>query len=129
MLDTLSVVANWSARDEARGLLPVDREIVRGTAAARANIVEHVLRGGPHADLFHACAILGRLIATEGGSPTLAASTMDGLAEALRELQSPPPAAGDMKIDPTESRWVDSARAALAEGFAATLRELARVEN
>ena len=115
-MDAAEIVAAWCARDETRALLPVDHQIVRGTVGPRTHIVEHVLRNAPHTDLFHACAVLGRMIAARGGSPTLAASTIDGLAEAL-----PSP-------DHQAWSWGVSARAALAEGFAAAAREVARAE-
>jgi hypothetical protein len=108
-----AVVAAWSARDRARAVLPADREIVDGSAAVRALIVDLVLAGGPEDELYDACAVLGRLIAQRGGSPTLASATLDHAADALDARSAP---------------WLVPGRAAVAEGFAATLVEDARRE-
>ncbi len=105
------LVAAWSARDHERALVPNDHLAVDATVAARALVVEHMRRGA-HADLFHACLVLGRLLAEHGGSPTLAAATMDGAIEVTG-------AHGD---------WVISARAALAEGYGAARLEKVRRE-
>ena len=106
-------VAVWCQRDHARALLPVDHEIIDSTGAARALVVECLRRAAPDRDLFHACAVLGRLIAVRGGSPTLASSTMDGAGEAL-------------DVDATP--WLVPARAALAEGFSSARAEMARLD-
>lgn len=113
MRDRDSIVAAWSARDRARAVLPADREIVDGSANVRALIVDLVLAGGPEDELYDACAVLGRLVAQRGGSPTLASATLDHAAEALDARAAP---------------WLVPGRAALAEGFAATLSEDARTE-
>jgi hypothetical protein len=102
----------WSKRDHARALLPVDHEIVDVTRAPRALVVERILAQAPDKDLFHACAMLGRIIAERGGSPTLASCTVDGVQAVLGETNAP---------------W-DNVRAALAEGFAGVRMELARRE-
>ena len=64
-------------------------------------------------DLYNACAVLGRLIAARGGSPTLAAATIDAAHAAL--------GGGD-------AAWLAPARGALAEGFAAARLESTRLE-
>ena len=107
------VVVAWCERDHARALLPVDHEIIDSTAAARALVIECLRRAVPDRDLFHACAVLGRLVAERGGSPTLASSMMDGAAEALGGDATP---------------WLVAAGAALAEGFAAARVDMARRE-
>jgi hypothetical protein len=128
------IVAAWIALDRARALLPADRELAESAAAPRALVVERLLatgfgrsRGEPtpvgprpnddHSDrdLFHACAMLGRLLAEHGASPTMAAATIDGANEALGGVG----AAG----------WVVPARAALAEAYAAALLEKTRAEG
>ena len=105
------VVAAWCDRDHARALLPVDHEIIDSTAAARTLVIECLRRAVPDRDLFHACAVLGRLVAERGGSPTLASSTMDGAAESIGTDATP---------------WLVATRAALAEGFAAARVDMAR---
>ncbi len=103
-------VAAWSTCDHARALLPVDHEIVDSTQAPRALVVERILAQSSDKDLFHACAMLGRIIAERGGSPSLASSTVDGVQAVLSETNAP---------------W-NNVRAALAEGFASAQAELAR---
>jgi hypothetical protein len=111
---TDKLVAEWCARDQARAFLSIDHDVIDSTMSVRAAIAEHVLAGGePSRDLFHACGMLGRLIASRGGSPSHAASTIDALCEVLGTR---------------EAIWVIPARAALAEGFAAARRESARAE-
>lgn len=120
-MDAADIVSAWCTRDAKRALIPVDHEIIAGTVGPRTHIVEHVMRDAPHSDFFHACAVLGRIIAARGGSPTLAASTIDGLGEALIASSGEEP-------DPSRQHWLVSARAALAEGFAAAQRDMARAE-
>lgn len=99
-----ALLAAWCERDHARALLPVDHEIIDSTHAARALVVERLLGSVHGRDLYNACAMLGRLMAARGGSPTLAAATIDAAHAAL--------GGGDVA-------WLAPARAALAEGFAA----------
>ena len=108
------VVAAWCARDRTRALVPEDHAVIESTMAARAFVIEQVLAGG-NADLYHGCLVLGRLIAERGGSPTLAASTLDGALDALTR-------AGITG----ERAWVPFARAALASGYDAGRVEEAR---
>jgi hypothetical protein len=110
---TESLVAAWCARDRDAAFLPGDRAAIEATTAPRELIVAHVLANAPHADLFHACAVLGRLLAEHGGSPTLAAGVIDTLAELLPDL-------------PTAT--ARAARSAVAEGFAAARTEATRAE-
>jgi hypothetical protein len=111
------IVAAWNARDHLRALVPLDHAVIDATDGARAFVVEQILAEG-HADLYDAWLILGRLLAVRGGSPTLAAGTLDGALAAL------PPA----ERDGAEGTWAASARAALAEGFDAGRMEAARGE-
>jgi len=110
-----ALVAAWSERDHVRALLPVDHAIIESTSGIRALIVEKLLAASASdpkpadKDLFHACLVLGRLIAEAGGSPTLAACTLDG-AQAVLGGDAPWP----------------SARAAVAEGFAAATADQAK---
>ena len=114
MKDRDSIVAAWSARDRSRAVLPADREIIDASATIRTLIVDLALAGGPEDELYDASAVLGRLIAQRGGSPTLASATLDHAAEVL---------------DTRAAQWLMPARAAVAEGFAATLVEAAQQET
>jgi hypothetical protein len=108
-----AVVTVWSKHDHAHALLPVDHELVDATASLRALIAELLLTRAPNRDLFTACAMLGRLLAQRGGSPTLATSTMEGARRGLEE---------------GEPSWLMPASAALAEGFAAARLDAATRE-
>jgi hypothetical protein len=103
------IVDAWSARDHERALTPEDHAVIDASAAARTLVVERMSVG--LGDFFSACAVLGRLVADRGGSPTLAAVTIDGLCEAMGIASAP---------------WSASARAAVGEGFAGTRTELAK---
>lgn len=105
------LLAAWCERDHARALLPVDHEIIDSTHAARALIVERLLGQVHGHDLYNACAVLGRMIAERGGSPTLAAATID---------------AAHASLGGGEAAWLAPARGALAEGFAAARLESTR---
>jgi hypothetical protein len=107
-IDRDAVVAAWCAKDRARGVLPADREVIEASTALRTLIVDLATAGGPEDELYDACAVLGRLVAQRGGSPTLASATLDHACDALGSRDVP---------------WLVSARAALAEGFAAALIE------
>jgi hypothetical protein len=108
-----ALVAEWSRKDMARAVLPADREIVGASATVRTLIAEQVLAGGAPDELYDACAVLGRLFAQRGGSPTLASATLDNLAEVAGAR---------------DGAWLVPGRAALAEGFTATVLDDARRE-
>lgn len=108
------VVAAWCKADHARAVLRADHEIVDAAVGLRALVVERAASSGPKDELFDACAMLGRIIADGGGSPTLASATIDGALEALGAANDAP--------------WAAPARAAVAEGFARALCEGARRE-
>lgn len=110
---TDDIVDAWCARDHALAFLPSDHAAIDGTRGPRALIVERVRTNGPDADLFHACAILGRIFAELGGSPSLAAGAIDGALGVLPEL---------------DADTARAARAALAEGFVAARAEAAVAE-
>jgi hypothetical protein len=113
MPDRDALVTAWAAKDRVRAVLPADRAVIDASATIRALIVDLVLAGGPEDELYDAAAVLGRLIAQRGGSPTLASATLDHAAEVL-DARNPP--------------WLVPARAAVAEGFSATLVEAAALE-
>jgi hypothetical protein len=115
-----TLAAGWCARDHARAFLKTDHEVIDSTTTVRALIVEHLLgrRGDADTraerDLFHAFGVLGRLVASRGGSPSLAAITVDGGREVVEDAH--------------DAAWILPARAALAEAYASTRRDLARAE-
>src|SRR5690242_7019353 len=103
------VLQAWTEHDRARSIHSADRDAIRATEAARARVVE--LFDRPARDLYNACALLGRLLADAGASPSLAATTIDGLARALAETTT---AFDDSRIAP--------ARASVAEGYVSAVR-------
>lgn len=114
MKDRDALVTAWSLEDRSRAVHPADREIIDASANIRTLIVDLVLAGGPEDELYDAAAVLGRLIAQRRGSPTLASATLDHAADVLDARSAP---------------WLVPARAAVAEGFAATLVENAQLET
>jgi hypothetical protein len=109
--DHNEVVAAWCRSDLLRAVLPADREIVGASMTVRSLIIELVSTNDTPDELYDACAVLGRLVAQRGGSPTLASVTVDNAAAAIGIPDAP---------------WVVAARASLAEGFASALIETAR---
>jgi hypothetical protein len=107
------LVDRWCARDRALAFLSADRAVIDTTRGPRALVVEHWLERSSHPDLFHACAMLGRILAELGASPTLAAGTIDAARDVL------PPLGEDS---------LRAARGALVEGFAAARAEIARTD-
>jgi hypothetical protein len=93
--------------------LPRDHEIIEGTATLRTLLLELAGSGPPEDELYDACAMLGRVIAQQRGSPTLASRTIDHASEALGAVQP---------------GWLVGARAAVSEGFFTALVELERAE-
>lgn len=112
--DRETAVRAWCALDRARALVAADHEIAEGASALRAVILDFARAGGSDDEIYDACALLGRLIAQRGGSPTLASSTADNAAQALGEHEAP---------------WLSDARAAVAEGFTLALADLARLDT
>jgi hypothetical protein len=104
------LVAAWCARDLERAFLPADRAAIEATGEPRALVVEQVRERASHADLFHACAVLGRIMVGCSASPSLASTTIDSAREVLPEL-------GD--------ETARAARGALMEGFVAARAEAA----
>ncbi len=100
----------WCARDLALAFLPADRAAVESTRGPRALVVERLREGAGDRDLFHACAVLGRVLAESGASPSLTAGTIDAVRESLPEV-------GDARTR--------AARAALFEGYVVARSESA----
>jgi hypothetical protein len=92
--------------------LPGDSRAIEESSSVRKVIVELARHEGRDEELYDACAVLGRLLAECGGSPTLCALTLDHAAQALGALESP---------------WLVAARAALVEGYTRALQERARL--
>jgi hypothetical protein len=113
MREPEAVLTAWCESDRSAAVLPSDHRIVDASTSLRALIVDLALSGESDDEIYDACAVLGRLIAQRGGSPTLASLTIDHACEALGM---------------PDANWMPSARAAVAEGFAMALTEEARRE-
>ncbi|MBX3227230.1 MAG: hypothetical protein KIT84_35160 [Labilithrix sp.] len=100
-------LALWAKLDAERALHPADRAVLDKTEPARSLVAE-LLPNGHARDLWSACALLGRMMADEGASPSLAAATIDNAATALA---------------PVDAARVAAARASLLEGYVAAARE------
>jgi hypothetical protein len=100
----------WTKLDAARALHPADHLAIRTTEPARSLVAE-LLVAGAERDLWNACARLGRMMADEGASPTLAAGTIDNAATALGV---------------SDTARIAPARASLLEGYVASVREAER---
>jgi hypothetical protein len=79
-------VEAWCELDRAHALLTSDRGAIESSRTVRALIVELLAQDHAAAerDLVNAFGTLGRVLADAGASPTLAASTVDGLVGATR---------------------------------------------
>jgi hypothetical protein len=111
---TTAAVRAWCELDRRRAAWPSDSEVIDGSMALRALVVEraNARATDPTEDeLFDACAILGRRIAHARGSVTLAAWTVDHAGEVLGTAGA---------------EWVRPAAAAVAEGYVAEALEGAR---
>jgi hypothetical protein len=113
MTDHATLLEKWAEIDRARAVLPADRAIIEASTSLRAHILDLVGTPGESDELFDACAMLGRMIADRGGSPTFASATLDGACEALG-LVAP------ASLVP--------ARATVVEAFSTALAESARRE-
>jgi hypothetical protein len=109
--DPEALIAAWCDLDRRAAVAEADREIVDASGPVRAVIAGFALAGGSDEEIYDACAALGRFIAQRGGSPTLAAVTVDHAGDALGVR----PAA-----------WLGPGRAAVAEGFTRALLERAQ---
>lgn len=113
---TERALATWREHDLAHALHAHDRAAVRASDAPRALVLEHLARPGSARDLYSACARLGRLLADAGAPPSLLAATLDGAACAFEAV--------DIAWDAAR---LAPARASLAEGYVAALREAERI--
>jgi hypothetical protein len=120
------IVDAWSRADHAHAFVPADHDAVEATRSLRLVVVDSLLRepGSAGRDLLHAFGALGRIIADRGGSPTLAASIVDGLLAAM----GPSDAALDEVDAASPSAFAVSGRAAIAESYALARRAASREE-
>jgi hypothetical protein len=110
-----TIVDAWCARDHGRAFNGQDHDVIDATRTVRSLVIELLLVGETR-DLYQACATLGRVVAERGGSASLAASTMDG-------------AEGALGAHVASEEVLGAARAAMAEGYEAATRDLARKES
>lgn len=108
-----AALAEWAKADKQATFALRDHEVIDATSSIRALIVDLARRGPADDDLYDACASLGRLVAYQHGSPTLASATIDHACDALGTFGAP---------------WRVGARAAVCEAFSAALWEMARAE-
>ena len=109
----------WTERLARAAISDVDRRAVVASESARAMVLERLEehrgesaeRAYQDRDALHGWALLGRVLADAGASPTLAAQVVDTLAQVE----------GQNAFD----GWAASSRAALVEAFVASQRELA----
>lgn len=102
-----SVLERWQARDRSAALGHDDLRAIDSSEGARSNVLE---RWGDSNDFLHAAATYGAALAAAGASASLAAVTLDHLAELLGTTGAP----------------VTIARAAMLEGFTRELLDVAR---
>jgi hypothetical protein len=120
-------VARWCAADHENAFVKSDHDVIESTVAVRTliqrllaepgRLLPSKLDGQADRDLLNAFGVLGRLVAERGGSPTLAAATVDGALNTLAPTPSTMPG------------WALPARAALAEAFALAQLEAGRAEG
>ena len=102
----------WSDELASGSISEADRHAVVVSESSRAFVLDG-LDSADH-DSLHAWAVLGRVLADAGASPTLAAHTVDALRDvALRGGSS--------------ATWAAGARAALVEAYVAAQRERAEL--
>ncbi len=109
-----AAIAAWTKADKRATFALRDHEVIDATSSIRTLIIELARRDPVDDDLYDACASLGRLVAYQHGSPTLASATVDHACEALGVLGAP---------------WRVGARAAVCEAFSAALCEMERAES
>jgi hypothetical protein len=108
--------ATWAAHDAEHALHPTDHEVIGESETLRALVLEMFVASTTSTrDLFNACARLGALTAERGGSPTLAAATIDGAVHALSKAGVP-----------FDGSRILPARASLIEGYLAVARDAER---
>jgi len=105
-----AALTTWAALDAASALHPADHLALRSTEPARS-LVGELLCAGAERDLWNACATLGRMLADEGASPSLAAGSIDNAARALGI---------------SDVTRIGPARASLLEGYVGAARDAER---
>ena len=119
----MTTLETWSERLSRAAISELDRRAIAASEAARAMILERLdehrgesaERAFEDRDALHAWALLGRVLADAGGSPTLVAQIVDALADALASR------GGGLDA------WTAPARSALVEAFVAAQRDLAEM--
>ena len=109
-----ATLAEWADADKRATCSLRDHEIIEGTFSIRALNLELAKREPADDDLYDACACLGRLVARQHGSPTLASVAIDHAREAL---------GGSVK-----AAWLVGARAAACEGFSGERTDMERAD-
>jgi hypothetical protein len=109
-----ATLASWADADKRATGAARDHEIIEATFSIRALIIELAKREPVDDDLYDACACLGRLVARQRGSATLASVAIDHAREALGGV--------------VEAAWIVGARAAACEGFSGELVEMERAD-
>jgi hypothetical protein len=105
------IVDRWCDSDRVRSFLQADRDVIEASRPLRTLIVEELFRAPDSRDLLNAFAALGRLTSERGGSPTLAATLVDGLVSEVDRA----PGAG----------WIP-ARSAVVESYVRVTTETTR---
>lgn len=113
--DLERALSAWVDHDLAQAIDARDREAIEATDAPRSLVLGLLATTSASRDSYTACARLGRVLAENGGSPSLSAVTVDGAAYALRKLGA--------SFDSTTIR---AARASVAEGYVAAVLEAER---
>ena len=114
------IVDAWCAMDHTYAFLTADHALIEATRGVRTLIAECLLREPVAAgrDLLHAFAALGRMMADKDASPTLAASSVDGLVHALAECRGLFASSRDVPL----RDFILPARAAMMETYVHTRR-------
>ncbi len=114
----MTALEAWSERLAGAAISELDRRAVAASESAREAVLERLdehrgesaERAFEDRDALHAWALLGRVLADAGASPTLAAQVVDALVETGQTRGF--------------DGWAASSRSALVEAFVAAQREI-----
>lgn len=104
----MKTLDQWTNRLSRAAISEVDRRAVAATESAREMVLERFESLEDH-DGLHAWAVLGRVLADAGASPSLVAQVVDALVE--------------VGVNASKD-WAAPARASLIEAFVAAQREI-----
>lgn len=107
-----STLDAWAGLDAQRAVVDADRKLGPLLDAARACVLDNL--DGSDRDRYSACATLGRIIASRGGSASFASTEIDALVRAVPGLPS---------------AFLLGARASLMEGYSRALAERSQAER